>query len=705
LGNIKGSDWSILEHELEVFCDLIDKQKEQAMEILNRDVSNLQKQVASFEERWETLKPKDVNLESRSCVKDEMTKLGHLVQEFDDIKKELAELRDNFIKFDMKEPDLIIPNDLKSDIECNMNIWDIFTNFNTEFDVMCAKSWISLRTNIFTLDDFALGWIKKIQQSLSAYQNHFVTIHINDKLFKIRKAVPSLKHCNGESFKEDHWAELLQGKFALPSIVRLENLTCGHFLQSLDLLAEPSMIKYLKTLQSRAQGEISVRESLQELIAWSQTYEMKLCEHCFGSKSTVLIMEWNDIFRDLGDKQSLLVSLEDSPYIKSFVDTKNIYKAKMSQLDSCLHLLLNIQRKWIYLEPIMSRGSLPQEHQRFRQTTEMFCLFMEKIKMEPKLFNIVDLDAHPNLENQLNATLKNIEICQNALASFLEKKRSLIPRFYFVGDDDLLEIIGHAANTEMVQPYLKNLFQGIHAVVTKSDSAVVSIKSAAGEVVNLSEPVQLESDESWLEKLAIEQHQTLSALLRKCLESSHLDYEQYPSQILCLAEYIRFVSHVEDAIKNREGLVDLNEKLLLKLQSLTYSDLSGDPITQLKATALILDVIRQREVVDTLIKNRASELDSWVWLKQMKYYSEINDALPHICHCTIRMSSAEINYSYEYQGNQAKLVHTPLTDKCYLNLTQAMHFGFGGNLFGPAGTGKVRMQSQVADCQNVVQFL
>ena len=83
--------------------------------------------------------------------------------------------------------------------------------------------------------------------------------------------------------------------------------------------------------------------------------------------------------------------------------------------------------------------------------------------------------------------------------------------------------------------------------------------------------------------------------------------------------------------------------------------------------------------------------------------------------CLIRMVHAEFNYTYEYQGNAAKLVHTPLTDKCYLTLTQGMRMGFGGNPYGPAGTGKTESikalgglfgrQVLVFNCDEVCSFL
>ena len=96
----------------------------------------------------------------------------------------------------------------------------------------------------------------------------------------------------------------------------------------------------------------------------------------------------------------------------------------------------------------------------------------------------------------------------------------------------------------------------------------------------------------------------------------------------------------------------------------------------------MLDLIHHMDVVDQLIAAGTSSAGEWQWRKQLRFGAGADGKV------TIHMVSASFDYTYEYQGNAPKLVHTPLTDKCYLTLTQAMFMGYGGNPYGPAGTGK-----------------
>lgn len=68
-----------------------------------------------------------------------------------------------------------------------------------------------------------------------------------------------------------------------------------------------------------------------------------------------------------------------------------------------------------------------------------FCL---QVEVDRRLFSLADEQLFPDLRGQLGVSLDQLERCQKALSDFLEEKRSAMPRFYFIGDEDLLEILG-----------------------------------------------------------------------------------------------------------------------------------------------------------------------------------------------------------------------------------------------------------------------
>lgn len=55
------------------------------------------------------------------------------------------------------------------------------------------------------------------------------------------------------------------------------------------------------------------------------------------------------------------------------------WQVKLGILDYALHTLNQIQRKWVYLEPIFGMGALPAEQGRFRRVEEEFRDIMAKV--------------------------------------------------------------------------------------------------------------------------------------------------------------------------------------------------------------------------------------------------------------------------------------------------------------------------------------
>eukprot|EP00939_MAST-03C_sp_MAST-3C-sp1_P003113 g3113.t1 len=534
------STWENLDIAMEAFNDMIEEEREKLKGKIDGMVVDCNVKLEKFSKRWFALKPATASVEGDGGVT--TTDIDRIFEaledwrtQFEELESEAKTLTKNCEHFQMSAPAFEGLATLEEDMDAVEFEWQQMRDYRREWDLFAEQDWINFRTKIFDLNDFVAKWVPKVRN-----QKGPVAAHVQAELQLLKRAVPALKYCRGDvPFNEEHWMALFH-RLGIEKGVRLENLTAGHFLTRLDAVIKNE--RFCKELTARATGEIRIREAILELKQWFAVTEFVLFEHECLNRTTTLISEWKDLFTALGDNQSLLASLKDSPFFKPFASEATQYERQMSDLNEYLTVLNKIQRRWLYLEPIFGRGALPQEQQRFKRVDEEFRDIMGKVQTSPHVVNLCDEGLHPGLRGIVNTCLEQLERCQKALSDYLESKRSMMPRFYFIGDDDLLEILGQARNPEVIQNHLKKLFQGIHEVDFSSDkSQVVAMKSIKGEKVLLSAPVLLSDEvEKWLTLLTNEMKDTLASLLVRCLKEKTPDLSQYPSQVLCLAEAVNF---------------------------------------------------------------------------------------------------------------------------------------------------------------------
>ena len=364
-------------------------------------------------------------------------------------------------------------------------------------------------------------------------------------------------------------------------------------------------------------------------------------------------------------------------------------------LDTIINLLIKVQRKYTYLEPIYTKNTIEMLDQNtFEYISSQFLSIMNQIVADSHVIRLVRISSLDSKLQELNSSLSN---AQKKLIQFMEQSRDRFPRFYFLSDDDLLLILAGKVDLNS-SGLLRKLFNNcINQLIVKEDSnkQINAIESIEGEQIKLDSEVRIiekegaQGIERWLANLNNEISDTLKNQLNSIMKntsSNLIDLIQsnvYCNQIVLLKKWIDFTRSIENSISNSR-LADLKIEFEKNLNQLTSLDsaIQLNTVQQIQIKSLILDTIHFVAVVDELISNDVSQqnVQSWYWQKQLRYYYTSSTSLVRVC-----MGCSELNYSFEYLGCFNKLVHTPLTDKCFLTCMQALKFGQGGYPLGPAG--------------------
>jgi dynein heavy chain 2 len=651
--------WDEVTNQIGGFDEKVAEQFEEVKKKVRGDYEEVLTGIHNFKLMWDELKPKNLDYDDESVVVTVPVTLSKFKSQSEELRNKFEEVSKILLDFDENCEDTeLIEFEIEYE-ECEKSI-NLLVQWREKFTEFGTQKWITASKKLYLIEDFLNQWSSTLSQS----ETSDVVLYLNLKIQSYKATYPCLKFLKGDDWTDEHWQAFYR-LVGLPSTTQYLELTITDLLEVGDRINQ--CLKQIKDIAERARGEMTIRSSLEEIRSWFSNTEFQWYDHTFSSRTTSVVKEWKKLLSDLSDKQSLISSLRDSPFAKGFIEDISLWDSKSISLTTNLSLLNDIQRRWLHLEPVFVKKTLPEHQASFDAVDFEFRKILKDLKDSKRAAYAAEFDS----EN-LNKILQKLDQLNRVLNAFLEKKRDSFSRFYFIGDEDLLEIIGLASeDATVVQAHLKKLFQGVHSVkFDSSNSTILAVCSSMGEVVKLKNPIKCQGlVEEWLTALSNEISNTLQQILKEMIDAKPTDLFTYPSQLSLLYRQIEFTSIAES---NPSQIKKYVETYLHQLVSMDCRN----EIQKYLSRSLIIEFVRFRMVVNELVDGQI-----WPWLKQLRFYFKSGLA-------SASMGDATIPYGYEYQGNPARLVYTPLTAKCYLTLCEGIALGYGGNPYGPAGTGK-----------------
>ncbi len=592
------------------------------------------------------------------------------------------------------------------------SVWDVIGSVDTQLAIWRRTLWNDI--NIEFMEDETKKFVKEIRgldKLLRAFEV-FSTLETDVKNFLA--TLPLVADLKNPSMRDRHWKQLMR--------LTKKEFVIGTDFKLSDLLALQlhSFSDEVGDIVDKASKELGMEKTLTTLDGTWGGMEFAFGTYDKGRDKVPLLQVDETQIETLEDNQVVVQNMAASKYVGHFQEEVARWQANLSTVDSVITLWTEVQQTWSHLEPIFVgsddiRQQLAQHAQRFDTIHSMWMDLMNASVHTP---NIVALCTKAGMEAQLEQLESMLAECEKALADYLDTKRRAFPRFYFISSTALLDILSKGRQPLEVEVHLSKLFDSIKALEWETDDAgektdvAIGMYSREMEYIPFVTPCHCEGQvEVWLNRLVDAMRATIRHQMSLATEEyMGLDRIQWilkwPAQIALVGSQIWWTSEVNQAFSkleegNENAVKEYNKKQteqLIALIKTIQGDLAKDARTKIM-TITTIDV-HARDVITGLVDAKIESAASFAWQSQLKLRWDDTEG-----DCFIDICDANFRYWHEYLGNQPRLVITPLTDRCYITLTQSLHLIMGGAPAGPAGTGKTETTKDLGRALGLIVYV
>jgi len=357
--------------------------------------------------------------------------------------------------FDLGESKIVQLKKCREENKFLKQVWDMICFVRHQLDFWRRTLWDAIDVDSLTSATKAI--VAQIKNMDSQVRSWNCYTGLAEEIKNFGTVLSMISQLHSQTMKERHWRQLKSE--TRKQFVKDHTFCLGNLLD-LQLYKHTAVVDFIVDLANKENKIDAQLKKIQNY--WgSSTLDFKTHK---THKEVQMISPSEEILQNLQEHMAALQSMSaQGAYVAFFIETVSFWSKALVDSDSNLTVWIEVQAKWASLEAIFLgsadiRQSLPEDTARFIKIDQDFKALMANACTTPNLVNCCRASGR---EEILRSMAKNLELCEKSLNAYLETKRRKFPRFYFLSNISLLDILSNGYDPRNVQKHLGDCFDNI----------------------------------------------------------------------------------------------------------------------------------------------------------------------------------------------------------------------------------------------------